>query len=67
MSKGVCTPIPLTTREEHSCTRWFKASFWSRGVEDPCITYQVFGSNAHLYSIKSHEPKSPAQDEEPFL
>lgn len=40
-----------------------KQTFWSIGVEDPCITHQVFGSNAHLSSIESNEPKSPAQDE----
>ncbi|KAL2327224.1 hypothetical protein Fmac_020651 [Flemingia macrophylla] len=49
--------------EEHGCTRSFKASFWSRGVEVPCITHHVFGSNSHLSSIESKEPKSPAQDE----
>lgn len=62
MSKGVCTPIPLTTREEHSCTRWFKTSFWSRGVEDPCTTHQIFGSNVYVSLTEWNKEKSLLQD-----
>jgi len=43
MNKGVHNPFPLIA-QEHDYKRSFKASFWNKGVEDPCIIHHVFGS-----------------------